>query len=106
MALAIDISYILIVNGIPNSNSFKNDGMRIWLTIKSKSFRELSTQMCGNALDVAVGKKYKDIEFKDLDFFPDKLYILYLIEYGYHYLDNDDLDSYFFNCRKKLERNQ
>lgn len=68
MALAIDISYILIVNGIPNSNSFKNDGMRIWLTIKSKSFRELSTQMCGNALDVAVGKKYKDIEFKDLDF--------------------------------------
>lgn len=103
MALAIDISYILIVNGIPNSNSFKNDGMRIWLTIKSKSFRELSTQMCGNALDVAVGKRYKDIEFKDLEFFPDKLYILYLIEYGYHYLDSDDLDSYFLIV-EKLER--
>lgn len=103
MALAIDVAYFLIGNGIPNSSNFKNDGMKLYLSIKDKNFRELSTQMCGNALDVAVGKRYKDIEFKDLEFFPDKLYILYLIEYGYHYLDNDDLDSYFLIV-EKLER--
>ena len=103
MALAIDSAYILIVNGIPNSSAFKNDGMKLWLTIKDKKFRELSTQMCVNGYEVAIGKRYKDIEFKDLEFYPDKLYILYLIEYGYHYLDNDDMDNYFLIV-EKLEK--
>lgn len=95
MSLCIDFAFSLINQAIPNGVNVKNDGMKLWLSVSNKECRKLFSQRLKTDYDLAMGTRYRDLSFDELEFVPDLLYLAYLVDYSYHYLDNNDMDSYF-----------